>query len=205
MGEELEYKLRIPSKETYAALLTDPDVAVLAEGVWREQQMKTIYYDTLESALSKRLWTLRRRLEGNKSVVCIKTPTEQANVRGEWQVAAECIDGNSISALCKLGAPRELLQIYETAGITAVCGAEFLRKSVMLRFSDGSRAELAVDCGFLHGKTECRPLTEMELELYDGAQAEMYLFLRLLQARYGLLPEPMSKFARAKELILKSD
>lgn len=67
------------------------------------------------------------------------------------------MDDAAIEWLLDFGAPRQLLQLYGEAPLRPVCGARFLRRSVMLRLADGSRAELACDCGVLHGKTEELP------------------------------------------------
>ncbi len=81
-----------------------------------------------------------------------------------------------------------------------VCGARFLRRSVMLRLADGSRAELACDCGVLHGKTEELPFAEVELESKEGAPDAAKALADRLAKQYNLRWEPLSKFARANAL-----
>ena len=97
-------------------------------------------------------------------------------------------------------APRQLLQLYGEAPLRAVCGARFLRRSVMLRLADGSRAELACDCGVLHGKTEELPFAEVELESKEGAPDAAKALADRLAKQYNLRWEPLSKFARANAL-----
>ena len=70
----------------------------------------------------------------------------------------------------------------------------------MLQFPDGSRAELAGDCGVLHGQTERLDFTELELELYEGEPTQMLALVASLCKRYGLVEQPKSKFARARSL-----
>lgn len=81
-----------------------------------------------------------------------------------------------------------------------MCGARFLRRSVMLRLADGSRAELACDCGVLHGKTEELPFAEVELESKEGAPDAAKALADRLAKQYNLRWEPLSKFARANAL-----
>lgn len=105
-----------------------------------------------------------------------------------------------IEWLLDFGAPRQLLQLYGEAPLRPVCGARFLRRSVMLRLADGSRAELACDCGVLHGKTEELPFAEVELESKEGAPDAAKALAGRLAKQYNLRWEPLSKFARANAL-----
>lgn len=201
MGRELEIKLAVDGEAALEKILTDDTITALVDGPWQERLMKTTYYDSPDRRFSSHYWTLRHRMEGKDSIVCVKAPTEDPRVRGEWQISAPEISKESIETLIKSGAPMELLYLYGAGDVQPVCGAEFIRKSVMLRFSDSSRAELAGDHGILHGKSQQLPLTELEIELYEGAPAEMEALAALLQTRYGLNPQCKSKFARARGLL----
>lgn len=201
MGKELEIKLAVDGEAALEKILADDTIAALIDGPWQERLMKTTYYDSPNRRFSSHFWTLRHRMEGESSVVCVKAPTEDPRVRGEWQISAAEISEESIKALLNSGAPMELLYLYGAGDVQPVCGAEFIRKSVMLRFSDGSHAELAGDCGILHGKNQQLPFTELEIELYEGAPAEMEALAALLQTRYGLKLQSKSKFARARGLL----
>ena len=144
--------------------------------------METTYFDTETNAFRTNHWTLRRRQEGSRSVVCVKTPQPEPFARGEWEVEARAVDDAAIEWL------------------RPVCGARFLRRSVMLRLADGSRAELACDCGVLHGKTEELPFAEVELESKEGAPDAAKALAGRLAKQYNLRWEPLSKFARANAL-----
>ena len=200
MGKELEYKLHVADKQTLAAILADPQIDAFRQDDWQERRMKTTYYDAADHRFTSRKWTFRHRIEGDKSIVCVKTPTEDLHTRGEWQVEADCIDLNAVEALLLAGAPKELVFLYGAGDVAPICGAEFTRKSCMLRFADGSLAELAGDCGILHGKTEKVAFTELELELYSGNPGEMLAFVGYLKAQYSLSEQPLSKIARAMKL-----
>lgn len=200
MGKELEYKLLVPNEAMLREILRDADIADLTDGAWREMPMKTTYYDSHDRRFCSRRWTLRRRMEGDTSVVCVKTPHKDPHTRGEWQVCADRLDDAAIEALLLAGAPQELLLLYGLGDVFPVCGAEFTRKCVMLQFPDGSRAELAGDCGILHGQTERLPFTELEIELYEGGPTQMLALVALLCNRYGLTEQTKSKFARARSL-----
>lgn len=200
LGKELEYKLFVQNQAQLMQILSDEDVAKLAAGNWQETAMKTTYYDTEDCRFSSRHWTLRHRLEGSIGIVCVKTPQKEAHTRGEWQIQAGKPDEKAIISLVEAGAPRELLYLYGEGKIAPVCGAEFLRRHIMLKFPDGSKAELAGDCGILRGKTEECAFCEIELELYEGEKGQMLDLVRLLCDRYALKEQPMSKHARARAL-----
>lgn len=200
MGKELEYKLRVADRAALDAILADGEVAALAVEPWRSTRMKTTYFDTPDRRLAQLRWMLRRRMEGEESVVCLKTPENEAHVRGEWQILSDAVDDAAIEGLLAQGAPQELRTLCGKAPLLPVCGAEFLRRSTMLVFPDASRAELAGDCGILHGAAEQLPFTELELELYSGSPEEMLALVQRLSARYGLCEEPLSKAARAMQL-----
>lgn len=200
MGKELEYKLEVKNEAALLKILEDEELAALAEGTFQETPMETTYYDTPEHRFIAHHWTLRRRQEGARSIVCVKIPDKASHTRGEWQTEAAEINEDAITRLVELGTPLELLALYGNGNVLPVCGAKFLRRSVMLRFPDGSSAELAGDCGILHGKEEQHSFTELELELYDGKPEEMLSLVQRLCTRYHLKEQPSSKFARARML-----
>lgn len=200
MAKEVEYKLSVPGPARLQELLHAPELAALAQGTPEDTAMQTVYYDTPERSLSARRWMLRRRMENTRSVVCLKTPTNDAHTRGEYELEAQAPDAAARQALVQAGAPQELLALCAQAEPQPVCGAAFTRRHVLLRFSDGSSAELAADCGVLYGAQTRQEFCELELELREGEAAQMQALVRLLCARYGLHEEPRSKFARARAL-----
>lgn len=200
MGKELEFKLLLPDEQTLFRIVEDTLIASLASGAWQLTQMKTTYFDTPERLFFAQHVTLRQRFEGEKSIVCVKTPLKESHARGEWQIEAALIDASAIERLVALGAPTELVLLYGEGNIAPVCGAEFLRRHVMLTFCDGSQAELACDQGFLHGASERLSFTELELELYKGEKDEMLKLVRHLCETYSLREQPLSKYARARSL-----
>lgn len=200
MGKEMEYKLAVPEECNKEGIFRDALLNMYLCGQWQTRHMQTTYYDSADCRFSKHMWTLRHRMEGEESIVCVKTPTEDFHTRGEWQVKAETLNDDAIEQLVLTGAPKQLLVLYGLGDIAPICGADFTRKSAMLTFADGSKAEFAYDKGILHGKTEQQPLEEVELELYEGNLEAMLEFVKYLCATYGLSELNRSKFARARAL-----
>ena len=185
MGREFELKYR--ADEAVISAIAG------ALGGFAAISMETTYYDTPERALSALRWTLRRRLEDGVSVCTVKTPAP-GGARGEWET--ECGDiAAAIPALCALGAPRELAALT-AEGVVEVCGARFTRLAAEIAL-EACTVELALDRGVLLGGGKELPLAEVEVELKSGSEEAAVAFAESLAARFGLVPEPMSKYKRA--------
>ena len=185
MGREFELKYRC-TEETFDALKADfPDCATI--------RMETTYFDTFDGRMSNNRWTLRRRMENEKSVCTLKAPAPDGS-RCEWEVEAGSIMA-AVPALCKLGAPMELMA-FCVSGVAPVCGARFTRLAATLEL-EGATVELAMDRGVLTGGGRELPLLEVEVELKEGSDEAMLVFARQLEEKYGLVPEKRSKYKRA--------
>lgn len=199
MGKEVEYKL-LATPEQLDAVLSSEEITARLVDAWQETEMKTTYYDTPDRSLSCRRWTLRCRMENGKKVLCLKTLTQDAHVRGEFQIEGRDVDPAGIAALLAAGAPEELQNLCAGGNLFPVCGAQFTRRHGMLRFVDGSTAEIAADRGVLQGTQTQAAFSELELEVYQGAPAETEALVARLCRKFGLREERLSKFARARAL-----
>lgn len=159
-------------------------------------RMETTYYDTPGSDFSARHWTVRRRMENERSVCTFKFPVEGIG-RGEFEVESPSLE-DAIKELCKLSG-KEALATLASAGLIPVCGARFTRTAVDLSVGNTS-IELALDRGVLLGGGREIPLCEVEAELKAGDPQDVDRFGAYLQTAFGLEPEKLSKFARAKKL-----
>lgn len=165
-------------------------------GLWRQIPMATTYYDTADGALATCRWTLRHRREGERDVCTLKTPGKD-HVRGEWEYDSPSIT-QALLPLSRLSGALELLELA-SRGLVAVCGARFTRLALDIERPEFT-AELALDAGVLHSGSREVPLCEVELELKSGDRAAMEAFCAEFAARYDLMPEPRSKYARASAL-----
>lgn len=161
------------------------------------KQMRTTYYDTPQNHFAARKWTVRHRQEGDQHVCTLKTPAADGVSRGEWE--CHCPDiYEALPQLARLSGEEELLQLAE-GGLVVACGARFTRIAQTLTLGE-STAELALDQGELLNGEKVLPFAEVEVELKSGDAEEIRLFARALAARFGLEPEPKSKFYRARLL-----
>jgi inorganic triphosphatase YgiF len=158
--------------------------------------METTYFDTPDFALSDRRVTLRRRMENGEAVCTVKTPISELG-RGEWDCRCENIE-EAILALCKLGAPMDLLALTAN-GVAPVCGAKFTRRAGLVMVQ-GTELEIALDRGILTGCGNEIPLCEVEVELKSGDPDTAVSFGTALADRFGLQPQKKSKFRRALAL-----
>ncbi len=189
MGVEFELKFKANPQAQEKLLAAYPQI-------WQEIAMETTYYDTAGGDLAQKHYTLRSRRENGVAVCTVKTPMGALG-RGEWELYCEDIH-KAIPQLVSLGAPEDLLAMT-AAGVEAVCGARFTRQAGVIPL-EGCTVELAVDRGVLFGGAQEQPLCEIEVELKQGDASQAVEFARLLAAKFGLVPEHKSKFARARAL-----
>ena len=185
MGAELEVKY-LAEESVFEELMKQ-------SGHWVTYRMETAYYDTPDARLGALRWTLRRRFENGVSVCTLKTPLSGGG-RNEYET--ECSDiHDAIPRLLALGAPAELVTLTES-GITEVCAARFTRLAGLVTL-DGTEAELALDKGVLLGAGKEQPFVEVEVELKRGDFDAVKAYAEALAQKYGMRPEPRSKYARA--------
>ncbi len=190
MGRELEWKYAADAAALEAVARDHP-------GPWETWRMESRYLDTAEGDLARRRWTLRLRRENDETVLCLKTPLPGGG-RGEWEVPGGDA-ARAVEQLLAAGAPAELADLLAGRTLTEVCGAAFTRRALAVD-TGGGRAELALDRGQLTGGGRTEPLCELELEYKSGDVAAAEALAETLRLRYGLTPEPRSKFVRARAL-----
>ena len=188
MGKEFELK--------YAATQAQLEILKNRYPNLHPITMETTYYDNAAGDFSRLKWTFRRRMENGISVCTLKTPMAGLG-RAEFEV--ECADLlEAVPQLLAQGAPQQLLALVAD-GIAPSCGAKFTRLAGKLEL-DGCTAELALDKGVLLGGGKELPFREVEVELKEGSEEAVVAFAEALAAELGLIPEPKSKVARARQL-----
>jgi triphosphatase len=185
VATEIEIKLAVDPDVARSAL-RHPAVSALRVGRTRTTSLVGTYYDTPDSALARDAIALRVRRIGSRWVQTIKGPAAagaglHARPEFEWPLARPVPDlarladtpwGDLIAKASKRGA---LGRVFTT---------EVERRSVLLAFPDGTRAELCIDRGTIRavhgGRVRREPISEIEIELVSGAPSNLYdLALRL--------------------------
>ena len=188
MGKEFELK--------YQASPQDLEEIFKEYGDFYEISMETHYYDTPDGALGKLRWTLRRRMENEKSVCCLKTPGHDL-IRGEWETEDSPIE-HGVRTLCKMDVP-EGFEAMVSKGLTEVCGARFTRKAKIVATADGT-AEIALDQGVFLGSGREQPFSELEIELKSGSREAAEALAMAISQKYNLKDLWISKYERALAL-----
>ena len=189
MGVEYELKFAATEDQQEAIRALMPDEC-------EKLQMRTTYFDAVDSGLSTRGIMLRLRQENGITVCTVKAPIVGRG-RGEWECVCEDID-QGIKKLCQLGAPAEL-DTLTAGGIREVCGAAFTREAYGVQTGQ-ARLEIAWDQGVLLGGGKEVALCEVEVELKEGPMEAADAFAIDLARAFGLKPERRSKFQRALAL-----
>lgn len=191
MGREFELKYRA-DKDAIAAIQKK-------YGEFTPISMETTYYDTFDLKFRIHHWTLRRRMENDRSVCTLKLPLPDGS-RGEWEVESPSIMAG-VMKLVEAGAPMELLA-KSAGGVVPVCGAKFSRLAKTLEVP-GCTVELALDEGVLTGGNKILPFAEVEVELKAGSEIAAVAFAQKLAQEFALVTEPRSKVARAMALTME--
>jgi len=193
MASETELKYTPPC-DFLADAMFESEYILPYRGEIRKIDMHTDYLDTPFGDAAKQGITLRRRFEDGVSVVYAKcgrkSDGEALTVRGEWSVASENI---SVAAelLAAQGAPTESLRGLP---LDICASVSFIRYECEVAVYDGFSFMLSYDKGYFGGKV---PFSEIELELTNGTVSELVAFGRKLAEKFGLVPQPLSKYARA--------
>jgi triphosphatase len=163
-------------------------------------RLVSIYYDTPDRALARRGSSLRVRRQGRKFVQTVKSapvPGDSPLARGEWEdrVAGEHPDPHAAQtgAFLSPDIAGRLRPLFRT---------EVSRLTIPLAPEPAIRIEAAIDRGQIRdgADTPPEPISEIELELKNGAPSALYdVALKLLHVA-PLRLEPRSKAERGYRL-----
>lgn len=209
MAVETELKLRI-APEQLARLKRHPLLRKhqVARPVTR--RLYNIYYDTPKLELHKSGMALRLRRVGRQWLQTLKGGGEvQAGLhqRNEWEapVAGEVLDFVALEASGGKHLPHAVRKKLQPVFVT-----DFSRTSRVLVFG-GAEIELSMDSGEIRAGRRTRPISELELELKSGEQAQLFKLALALLDIVPLEVEHTSKaeygyrlFVHAKPVVTKA-
>ena len=194
---EIEFKYRVPPA-LFDALAADPALAGAVAIA-----MDANYYDTADRRLRAASTTLRLRREtplgtDGAMICCVKMPAPGGDGsdaalrrRLEFECEAESVEA-ALPALTAMGMPEDALRDALAQGLVVTARVAFIRLEALV-CADGASYTVCLDRGIL-GKT---PFTELEVEHKTGDFDVTAAAARDLAAKYGLEPEPRSKYMRA--------
>lgn len=207
MPTESELKLAI-DPPAMPALLRHPAVKAVRRSRMRTARVVSVYYDTPDSLLAVQGIALRVRRVGRHWVQTIKGPAEPDAGAGlhtrpeyEWPLSSAALDPALLSATPW----RKLIaKAGKRGGLARRFATDFERRTIALRFPDGTLALLCVDRGEIRasheGRTRRTVIAEVEIELESGAAANLFGLALALAADLPLAVMTVSKAERGHAL-----
>jgi triphosphatase len=181
------------------------------------QYLVSTYFDTGKFLLRESGVSLRVRQAGKKRVQTIKTVNDGLSLgRGEWEQNIESDEpdlraarGTALEPLLSAKLKRELRPIFAT----------HVQRTFLPLHPGNSRVELALDEGHVRAGQKSVPLAEVELELKNGAVADLFKAARLIaelvpaklalksksEQGYDLITEQPARAVHASKIMLERD
>ena len=158
-------------------------------------RLDATYYDTTDRTLRAQKIGMRLRQENGTSVFCVKTGgtvQQGLHAHAEYEYPAQTLE----EGLAQLPAALEELK---AGRYVPICASHIDRTAVLLTTAEFT-AELTLDTGELAGGENRAPVSEIEFELKSGDPTAFIAFGADLAASFSLVPQPLSKLARALAL-----
>lgn len=202
MSAELEIKLNIGA-EALQKLLGSPLVKEKiisgSEGVYR---LETSYYDMPSFKLMHSGIAYRVRKNGDKYEATIKT--EEASYggfssRNEYNI--DLPDGRPVlQGFKEAGFNAGLEKILDGEPLEKLFTVDVERRLCLLKVSEETTLEMAVDCGKITGSGGECPINETELEIKTGTKADLIAYTAQIAGLVPVAVEPRSKYERGMKL-----
>ena len=203
-GSELEIKLAISDNRLFDLIKSDPEITALAQGVRPvDRVFEALYYDTPQFSLQQNGLAFRVRHEDEDWVATVKSDLRTGGglfEREEWN---ENVSGPEPSRTPFEGTNvgDRLAKVIGLEKLQLLFSTRFVRTVIQLQTDSGTQIEMALDRGTIWSGIDGTPISELELELKSGSVNELLQLAAKISARWHLLPEIKSKFARGLELL----
>lgn len=203
---EVELKFLVEEPIAREKILGDKHLAeIMDEGSQEEIQMRATYYDTEALDLCNNEIAFRIRRENEYPVATLKWGGKVENglhMRGELNVTVDEEYAKNPSLDIFKGS--EIYEAIEAAvgnkALIPLMEANCLRKQ--LRVDTGkSISVVSLDVGEIVTAKGTAPISELEVELYSGDEADMIALGRELATKYNLKEGAKSKFRVGLELL----
>ena len=201
---EREFEIKFATDAEGLSAAWNSKLLAGAESEGPARTLKSVYYDTAQGDLSRQGMTLRLRRAGRSA----PTLTFKWNApAAEGPFARGEIEARHPGAALDVG----LLGEFVAAELGKATGGRALEPQFETRFKrrvrrmtvGGAKVEAAFDEGEIVAGDRTAPLTELELELTGGEQADFYDFATEIAQSLPLRLEMLSKSSRG--FLLRSD
>jgi len=204
---EIELKLALDVADM-PALLRHSALRPFRRGRTRTAHVFSTYFDSPDYRLQRDGVALRVRRVGRRWIQTLKGPPQSAAGAGlharaeyEWPLPGPGIDRSRLAAT-----PWKKLvaKAADEGGLVPYCTTDFERRTVDLEFPDGTTAQLCVDRGEIRGvyggRARRAPIAEIEIELMQGDEANLFRLAVALAADLPLSVMTESKSERGYAL-----
>ena len=203
---EVELKYAVPDEQMAEWIWTDDELgAMCEEGSWSVARYNGYYYDTPECVLTENDIVFRIRHEGEKTVACLKWHSGGEGALHKREELNRTVDGEvpdtadpDIFSENEMG--RHIRALIGEEELTRLMEVDVLRKSMRVD-TGNSIVEISIDRGAVHTRNGDVPISEVELELYQGTEQSLLDLGNWLSEKYELESEEKSKFARGMEML----
>jgi inorganic triphosphatase YgiF len=200
-------KYVIGDKEIAKSIWEDEHLSDIEEKDSREKvYMKASYFDTDDYILSKNDIAFRVRMEGTRIVASLKwngSSVDGLHTREEINVPVNdeaCFIAPDPEIFKEAEMGRDMIALVAGKPLHSLLETRFLRSR--MRIDTGkSICEIAIDEGEIVTDFGNLPICELEIELFTGDQEEVRKLGDMLAAKYSLIPEDRSKYARGLKLL----
>lgn len=202
MAKELELKLAAtPDKLNEIKDLELPGIS--SQSPWQTKYLANVYYDNKDFKLRELGIGMRIRKVEDKFIQCVKSSGKAIgglHQRNEDEVELE---SNQLSIEDIQEPYLQILveEAIEEGGAFSPCfETNFDRTSSILRFTDGTRIEIALDLGVIQSEQKSLEICEVELELLEGSADYLFALGRYLIKELKLTLANASKARRGYSL-----
>lgn len=178
---------------------------ITAAGPWRRRMISNAYYDTVNERLRRAGVALRFRRDGARRLQTLKVELPVAagfSMRSEWEMPAPR------GRLDVAAFPREEILAATGLDVTRLAArlrplfeTRFARRSATVSIDGATRAEIALDRGYVAAGARREAISELELELKAGDAAPFLRYAAGIAAPLELALEFESKAERGYRLV----
>ena len=200
MGTEFEIKLGVENETLMKEILSDAVINNLGE--FSIISMHAYYYDTAALDLLNVKYSLRVRKENGDYVATLKTghfsESKGVFLRNEWNVP---LKSKEFTIDVFENEKEDLKSITKGDRLKVILETDFIRRKMDITYG-ASTLELAVDHGRISSGKRQSPICEVEVELKEGREEDVFGFIEKYLSKYKLPMEEKSKFSRGVSLYL---
>lgn len=203
MASELEIKLLIGADDLDYLLKSPLITDVTIEGSIRTDDLFSVYYDTPTHKLMKSGIVYRVRKNGNEFEATIKTDKKCGggfSERNEYNLPLQ----NSepvLEGFSELGFNVDLKALIGEDELIDLFAVAVKRELRLLKVSEETVLEMAIDRGFVRTYTDIDPIDETELEIKTGKKEDLLKFTAQVAELVPAYAEDCSKFERGLILL----